>query len=103
LSLLQDKIWRQASQDFLTNCTCSCPARYSLHTEDAYADWSRQFILFHVHQPEEGEILSDNFWKERAYVFGDEFRHYIENDVMKREPHLDAKPLSAFPIGQPAK
>jgi len=56
-----------------------------------------------VHQPEEGEILSDNFWKERAYVFGDEFRHYIENDVMKREPHLDAKPLSAFPIGQPAK
>jgi hypothetical protein len=33
------------------------------------------------------------FWKERAYMFGDEFRQYIENDVMKREPHPDAKPM----------
>jgi hypothetical protein len=41
------------------------------------------------------------FWKERAYMFGDEFRRYIEDDVMKKQPHLDAKPMGAFPIGPP--
>ena len=40
------------------------------------------------------------FWKERGYMFGDEFRRYIENDVMKKEPHPDAKPLGAFSISQ---
>ena len=39
------------------------------------------------------------FWNERAYMFGDEFRRYIETDLMKREPHPDAKPMGAFPIG----
>ena len=43
------------------------------------------------------------FWKERAYMFGDEFRSYIETDLMKREPHPDAKPMGAFAIGQPVK
>jgi hypothetical protein len=38
------------------------------------------------------------FWKERGYLFGEEFRRYIENDLMKREPHPDAKPLGAFSI-----
>jgi hypothetical protein len=38
-------------------------------------------------------------WKERGYLFGDEFRRYIENDLMKREPHPNAKPLGAFSIG----
>ena len=42
------------------------------------------------------------FWKERAYMFGDEFRRYIETDLMKREPHPDAKPMGAFSIGQSA-
>ena len=26
-------------------------------------------------------------WKDRAYMFGDEFRQYIESDLMKRRPH----------------
>ena len=43
------------------------------------------------------------FWKERAYMFGDEFRQYIESDLMKRQPHPDAKPMGAFAIGQSAK
>jgi hypothetical protein len=41
------------------------------------------------------------FWKERAYMFGDEFRRDIENDVMKREPHPDARPMGVFSIGPP--
>jgi hypothetical protein len=38
------------------------------------------------------------FWKEQSCLFGEEFRRYIENDLMKREPHPDAKPLGAFSI-----
>jgi hypothetical protein len=42
------------------------------------------------------------FWKERGYMFGDEFRRYVESDLMKRELHPDAKPMGAFSIGQSA-
>jgi len=42
------------------------------------------------------------FWKDRGYMFGEEFRRYLENDLMKREPHPDTKPLGAFPNGQRA-
>ena len=41
-----------------------------------------------------------SFWKDRAYMFGDEFRRYIEGDVMKREPHADAKPMGVFSIAE---
>jgi hypothetical protein len=34
-------------------------------------------------------------------MFGDEFRRYIESDLMKRQPHPDAKPMGVFSIGQP--
>ena len=42
------------------------------------------------------------FWKERAYLFGEEFRRHVEDDLMKRTPHPDAKPMGAFSIGSPA-
>jgi hypothetical protein len=37
-------------------------------------------------------------WKERSYLFGEEFRRYIEKDLMIRPLHPDAKPLGAFNI-----
>ena len=40
-----------------------------------------------------------SFWKERGYLFGDEFREHVEGDLMKRKPHPDAKPMGAFNIG----
>jgi len=40
------------------------------------------------------------FWKERGYMFGEEFRRYLENDLMLRPPHPDAKPMGAFSIGR---
>jgi len=40
------------------------------------------------------------FWKERGYLFGEEFRRHVEGDLMKRQPHPDAKPMGAFSIGQ---
>jgi hypothetical protein len=39
------------------------------------------------------------FWKERGYLFGGNFREHVDNDIMKRAPHPDAKPLGAFPLG----
>ena len=39
------------------------------------------------------------FWKERGYLFGEEFRRHVEDDLMKRTPHPDAKPMGAFSIG----
>jgi hypothetical protein len=41
------------------------------------------------------------FWEERGYLFGSEFRNHIEGDLMKREPHPNAKPMGAFSIGKP--
>ncbi len=40
------------------------------------------------------------FWKDRAYLSGDQFRRYVESDLMTREPHPDAKPMGAFSIGR---
>jgi len=48
------------------------------------------------------EPLQKALWKQRGYMFG-EFRRYVENDLMKREPHPDAKPLGAFSIGRRAE
>ena len=42
-----------------------------------------------------------SFWKERGYIFGEAFRDYVENDIMQREPHPEAKPMGAFSIGRP--
>jgi hypothetical protein len=36
-------------------------------------------------------------------MFGDEFRRHIESDLMKRQPHPDAKPMGAFSLGQSAE
>jgi hypothetical protein len=40
------------------------------------------------------------FWKERSYLFGEEFRRYVEDDLMKRTPHPQAKPMGAFSIAR---
>ena len=44
-----------------------------------------------------------SFWKERGYIFGEEFRDYVENDIMRREPHPEAKPMGAFSIRVPGE
>lgn len=39
------------------------------------------------------------FWAERAYVFGEEFRGHVENVIMKKTPAPEAMPFGAFKIG----
>ena len=38
-------------------------------------------------------------WKERGYLFGKEYRDYVEKVLFTRKPHPEAKPLGAFKIG----
>lgn len=39
-------------------------------------------------------------WREgsRGYCFGEAFQHHVENDIMMRAPHPQAKPMGAFSI-----
>jgi hypothetical protein len=39
-----------------------------------------------------------DFWNERSYLFGQEFRSHVENVIMNRKPHPNAKPMGAFSI-----
>jgi hypothetical protein len=43
------------------------------------------------------------FWKDRAYMFGDEFRRYIDDDLIKRKPHADARPMGVFNLDRPGE
>ena len=38
------------------------------------------------------------FWKERGYIFGDDYRDYVVNTIMKKPPNPEAKPLGAFKL-----
>ena len=39
------------------------------------------------------------FWKERGYIFGNEYRGYVEKVILTRKPHPEARPFGAFKIG----
>ena len=81
---------------------------FLLYSQNAFLKWregllkpalwlSWEQVMMNLFGAPGGKVL----WKERNYLFGEEFRRYIENDLMKREPHPDAKPLGAFSISQP--
>lgn len=36
---------------------------------------------------------------ERGYVFGKEYRDYVEKVIMTKKPHPEARPFGAFKIG----
>ena len=36
------------------------------------------------------------FWKERGYVFGNEYRDYVEKVILTRKPDPEARPLWRF-------
>ncbi len=79
---------------------------FLLCTQDAFIKWREgtlapdlwsgwELVTMNLVKAPGGEV----FWQERSYMFGAAFRDHIENVVMKRDPHPDAKPLGAFPIG----
>ena len=75
-------------------------------SQDAFIKWREgslspelwcgwELVMMNLVIPAGGQ----EFWNERGYLFGHEFRHYVENDIMKRQPHPSAKPMGAFSIG----
>ena len=40
------------------------------------------------------------FWEERSYLFGAAFRKYVEEEIMTRKPHPQAKPWGAFKVDE---
>jgi len=76
-----------------------------LCAQDAFIKWregslspdlwcGRELVMMNLVSSPGGRV----FWRERSYLFGSEFRDHFENDIMKRDPHSDAKPLGAFSI-----
>src|SRR5437773_5516343 len=83
---------RRSSHSFTYSQNAFLKWREGLLASPLWLGW--EFVIMNLVCAPGGKV----FWKDRAYMFGDEFRRYIENDVMKREPHPDAKPMGAFSI-----
>jgi len=64
-------------------------------SEDLWRGW--ELLMMNLVAAPGGQ----SFWKERGYLFGPQFRDYVENDIMQREPHPEARPMGAFSIGRP--
>ena len=76
------------------------------YSQNAFLKWRQGLLAPPLWQGWELLIMNlvsspggKSFWKERGYLFGDEFREHVEGDLMKRKPHPDAKPMGAFNIG----
>ena len=78
---------------------------FLLCSQDAFIKWREgslspelwsgwELMMMNLVIPPGGQA----FWKERGYLFGDAFRDYVENVIMKREPHPNAKPMGAFSL-----
>ena len=76
-------------------------------SQDAFLKWREgslspelwrgwELVMMNLIHAPGGKVM----WGERGYLFGHEFRHHIENDIVKRKPHPLAKPMGAFLIGE---
>jgi hypothetical protein len=82
---------------FMAFLSCSQDAfikwREGTLSSELWSGW--ELVMMNLVIPRGGQ----EFWRERGYLFGEEFRSYVENEVMTRKPHPRAKPMGAFPIG----
>jgi hypothetical protein len=83
---------------FMVFLSCCQDAHLKLRegslSQELWSGWE-QVMMNLVHSPGGRE-----FWTERSYLFGDTFRVHVEDDIMNREPHPNARPLGAFSITQ---
>ncbi len=77
------------------------------YCQDAYIKWKEGSLSAELWSGWELVMMNlvnapggKEFWKERGYLFGEDFQCHVENDIMKRKPHPKAKPMGAFPIGK---
>jgi hypothetical protein len=83
---------------FMAFLSCSQDAfikwREGALSPELWSGW--ELVLMNLVLPPGGQA----FWKERGYLFGEEFRDHVENDIMRRKPHVSARPMGAFPIAE---
>lgn len=79
---------------------------FSSYSQNAFYQWREGSLSPQLWMSWESLIFNlvcspggREFWKERSYIFGNEFRDYVTNSIMTRKPHPDAKPFGAFKIG----
>jgi len=79
-----------------------------LCSQDAFIKWREASLSAELWQGWEFVMMNllltpggKAFWQERSYLFGSSFRAHVENDILKRPPHPDAKPLGAFNLENP--
>jgi hypothetical protein len=82
---------------FMAFLSCSQDAfikwREGSLSPELWSGW--ELVMMNLVIPPGGQA----FWQERGYLFGKEFRGYVENNIMRREPHPSAKPMGAFSLG----
>ena len=75
---------------------------FSLDTQDAFYKWrdgsldpelwrTWEMVSMNLYSTQGGRA----FWQERRYLFAASYQDFIENDLMTREPHPDARPWGA--------
>ena len=81
---------------FMAFLSCSQDAFIKWHegalAEELWSGWEQ--VMMNLFIAPGGRT----FWEQRGYLFGDEFRRYIDEDLMKREAHPEARPMGLFPL-----
>ena len=74
-------------------------------SQNAYYQWREKALAPHLWVGWESLVMNllcspggKEFWKERGYVFGNEYRDYVEKVIMTKKPHPEARPLGAFKL-----
>lgn len=81
---------------------------FSSHTQNAYNKWQQgtlnpelwrgwEYLSMNFFNTPGGKV----FWNERGYMFADAFQSYIEDDLMNRAPHPNAKPWGSDNVFKP--
>ena len=90
---------RRQSTRFYSTLSCS---------QDAFIKWREGSLARELWSGWEQVMMNlfiapggRTFWDQRGYLFGDEFRRYVEGDLMKRDPHPEARPMGLFPLKTP--
>jgi hypothetical protein len=78
---------------------------FSSYSQNAFYQWKQGSLSPQLWLGWESLIMNlvgtpggKEFWRERGYTFGSEYRDYVANVIMRKEPHPEARPLGAFKL-----
>jgi len=78
---------------------------FSSYSQNAFYQWKQGSLSPQLWLGWESLIMNlvgtpggKDFWRERGYTFGSEYRDYVVNVIMEKAPHPEARPLGAFKL-----